>query len=183
MEQIIGIVFILCMFVWGTPYVVRRIAGREEWLWGFRHLLLCIYMLANVKETVLFRRAGEEMKAKWLPLWSYCAAISFSDGMQILDTYLLYEIILNILLFIPLGYLLAFIWPGIYDGHLPRVIGVCLLCSSCTETIQLFGRIGLFEFDDLINNALGGMIGYGLYRTFYKRCCPPGLLIRECRRR
>ena len=40
---------------------------------------------------------------------------------------------------------------------------VCLLFSAGIETVQLLTGIGLFEFDDMISNTLGGLIGGLLY--------------------
>ena len=39
------------------------------------------------------------------------------------------------------------------------------LCSVATEIIQLVFHLGLFEFDDILNNTLGCFIGLIIYRT------------------
>lgn len=179
MNRIIVILAFVTMFSWMLPYIDRRFGDRADRLWRVKYLILGVYMLANAKETILFRTVQEEMSAKWLPFWSYLASVSWAEGFQVTDGYLLCEIILNILLFIPPGYLLPFTWPRVYAGRLGRVILACLMCSAFTESIQLFGRLGLFEFDDLINNAMGAMIGYGLYLTAYGRSGAPELLLRR----
>lgn len=70
------------------------------------------------------------------------------------------NIIINILLFVPLGLLLP-----LYTKKLQRIIPVLLLGLSLTlfiEFTQFITHRGIFEVDDLINNTLGAIIGYGL---------------------
>jgi glycopeptide antibiotics resistance protein len=44
-----------------------------------------------------------------------------------------------------------------------RVIFSGFFTSFTIEVLQLIGRRGLFEFDDMFHNTLGVMIGYGIY--------------------
>lgn len=68
------------------------------------------------------------------------------------------EIFLNILLYIPMGYLLPFVFkPLRYSVLLCTAIG--FLCSCATEYAQLHYHIGYFQVDDIINNTLGCLIG------------------------
>ena len=64
----------------------------------------------------------------------------------------------NVVLFIPLGFLLPRIWPKLRNFFL-----FLLICSAMiltVEALQLFTLLGSFDVDDLILN-LGGMIaGY-----------------------
>lgn len=65
------------------------------------------------------------------------------------------EILLNILLFLPFGYILA------YSGFPPnKTIIFCLATSALIEITQYVFHLGLFEWDDMISNTLGGYIGY-----------------------
>ena len=65
------------------------------------------------------------------------------------------QIIANILMFIPVGFLL----------RKPRLIFIGFLFSAAVETIQLLTCTGLFEFDDMIHNTLGTLLGILLYMT------------------
>ena len=59
------------------------------------------------------------------------------------------NILMNILLFIPLGFLIGG-WKGLVAGFL----------FSCTiESIQFFGRLGFCELDDVLNNTIGSGLG------------------------
>ena len=68
------------------------------------------------------------------------------------------EVFLNILLYIPMGYLLPFIIkPMRYSILACTAAG--FLCSAATEYLQLRYRLGYFQLDDIINNTLGCLIG------------------------
>ena len=68
----------------------------------------------------------------------------------------------NILLFVPLGFLLPRLFPRLQS------LKNTLLCTAviilCVEILQLFTLLGYFDIDDLILNTLGSAIGYGLHR-------------------
>ena len=68
----------------------------------------------------------------------------------------------NILLFIPLGFLLPRVFPRLQS------LKNTLLCTAviilCVEISQLFTLLGYCDIDDLILNTLGAAIGYSLHR-------------------
>ena len=64
-------------------------------------------------------------------------------------------------MFIPIGFLL-----GIKVGW--KGIPIAALFSLIIELIQLVTRRGLFEFDDIIHNTLGAVIGFGIYALLGK---------------
>lgn len=69
------------------------------------------------------------------------------------------NIFLNILLFIPLGFLIGG-WKGV-------LIGFILSCFI--EMIQYFGRLGFCELDDVLNNMIG--TGVGVIIRFLSHKC------------
>ena len=72
------------------------------------------------------------------------------------------NIILNILMFVPLGF-----WLPIGKEKFRKFWKIFLLGFLFTvgiETLQLGLSLGLFEVADVFNNTLGTMIGYGLYK-------------------
>lgn len=68
------------------------------------------------------------------------------------------DIKLNILLFIPLGFLIGG-WKGI-------LIGFMLSCGI--ELVQYFDRLGYCELDDVLHNTIGAGIGVGLFSLCHK---------------
>lgn len=81
----------------------------------------------------------------------------------------LVDIILNILMMIPFGYLLA----KIKKTNVFKVLFKTLLFSVSIEFFQLlmsnfFINHRFFDVTDIINNTIGGIIGYFLYYIFSK---------------
>lgn len=68
------------------------------------------------------------------------------------------QLLLNIIMFIPLGMTLPFVHRFFrrWYGSLLTLFGGSLLI----ETIQFVFELGVFEADDLLNNTLGGMLGF-----------------------
>ena len=63
-------------------------------------------------------------------------------------------------LFVPLGVILALLLPGKgRTGRFWRPVLIGAGVSAVIELIQLVGKLGLFEFDDIIYNTAGCMIG------------------------
>ena len=66
---------------------------------------------------------------------------------------------------IPFGLLL----PAVTGGRcgIGKTLCGAFLYSLTIEIVQLVFRFGSFETDDLLNNCIGALIGYGLYAL----CC------------
>ena len=105
--------------------------------------LLAAYILFILMETTIGRKTGVG-RVELIPFWSYS------------HPELRMEIVLNYILFIPLGVLLYLCF-GEKLGL--RVVIAGFLLSVSIEIVQLVFRIGLFEFDDMIGNTVGCLIG------------------------
>ena len=66
----------------------------------------------------------------------------------------------NIILFLPIGVLLPVVtgWKKMWN-----TVAAGIEFSLLIETIQLITSRGCFDFDDVILNGLGCIIGYGIY--------------------
>lgn len=71
------------------------------------------------------------------------------------------NIILNILMFVPMGFLVPFVFPKMRSFLKMSLTGLGM--TLLIEGIQLFAKQGIFEVDDILDNTLGAMIGYGIY--------------------
>lgn len=71
------------------------------------------------------------------------------------------NIILNIALFVPFGFLLPFGIQRLRKFWITYLIGFFI--SLGIESIQYGLKIGLFELDDIMDNTIGMMIGYGCF--------------------
>lgn len=76
------------------------------------------------------------------------------------------NLLINILLFVPMGFLLPLGIRKLRAGWKTCLTGFCI--SLAIELVQLFACIGVFECDDLLNNTLGTLIGYGVFAVFWK---------------
>ena len=72
------------------------------------------------------------------------------------------NIILNILMFAPLGFWLPVGKKGFRTFWKPCLLGLGL--TVVIECLQLFLSLGLFEVADIFNITLGTMIGFGFYK-------------------
>lgn len=72
------------------------------------------------------------------------------------------QILLNILMFVPFGIL----YPLIYKKGLKSTVLRGLLFSVCIELLQLVSarQSGSCDITDVINNTLGALVGYLIYR-------------------
>lgn len=78
----------------------------------------------------------------------------------------LVNIILNFLMFVPVGYLFPMVAKGINRWWKTLLIG--LLLSLAIEITQLCTHLGYAEIDDLLDNTLGTVFGWILYMNFIK---------------
>lgn len=113
-------------------------------------ILLIVYLGFIVYMTILLRETGES-HANLEVFWSYRQFFS--------NPYYGSEILQNIWLFVPLGALMY----GISRHRI--LILVPVLVSVLIELTQLIFGYGLFEFDDIISNSLGGFIGFFIAYT------------------
>lgn len=111
---------------------------------------LLIYTGFILLATLFCRESMMQSIAAPFPLWSWV------EVFQKKDVGMLYDILLNILLFVPFGGLLkmAFKKIRLWVGWL-----VGFLFSMMIEVFQLVFHLGLFEWDDMLHNSLGCLIG------------------------
>lgn len=72
----------------------------------------------------------------------------------------------NILLLVPVGFLLPFIWQNI---SWKKTLLISVVAGLLIEGMQVIFQVGIFDIDDVILNALGVMVGYWVFRFFRQR--------------
>ena len=73
------------------------------------------------------------------------------------------QVYLNVMLFIPMGYLLPYVFQWFRAKARTRPVIACFLISFATENLQLIFRRGMYDIDDLLSNTIGGWIGQLLF--------------------
>ncbi len=156
------ILFISIIFLIGYGLIYRKIMnGRKTinkkrlFLYG---IMIC-YLTVLIGAVFLSRNAGVYGDVN-LHLFS-----SYKEAYHKMKESLFWNIILNILLFVPMGFLLPF-----YSDKLKRIYKIVPLGFFVTlliEIIQYVLKLGIFEMDDIFNNTLGTLIGYCIFMIFY----------------
>ncbi len=122
------------------------------------------YIMVVFGVTLLTRFSYQTELFRLTPFYSYIEAWhQYKDASW-------RNIILNIFMLVPFGLLLPYIWT-LFRKLAPTALAG-LVFTLLIEVSQLVLHRGIFETDDLINNTLGTIIGYGLYRLadyIYKR--------------
>ena len=118
--------------------------------------LLLLYIIVILKITGIL---GMSFKIVWfLDAIKYCEIRIPFVGSSIL------MVTLNLLLFVPLGFLITAVFKKINFNYKKVLLSGCVFSCSI-EFLQLFaGRF--FEIDDIIANTLGTLIGYLFWQSF-----------------
>jgi len=127
--------------------------------------ILWVYLLATLYITLLSRQPNSIYYISLDPFAPFKrAAHALQAGVGKPEEYLTSQI-LNILLYVPLGYLLALVFPTLRNIHI-FLLGITL--SIFTEGIQLIFHMGFCEISDLFSNILGTLCGLILARIQQK---------------
>ena len=73
------------------------------------------------------------------------------------------QVYMNIMLFVPMGYLLPYLFPWFRAKVRIRPAAACFVISFIIENLQLVFRRGFYDIDDLVSNTVGGIIGQFLF--------------------
>ena len=161
------IMLILLFFV----YIFLYKCGKVNKVQIIAGLLLFTYYCIVLESTV-FTRKNQGYHAYELEVfWSWKEVIRYHSREM------LKENLLNIALLFPFGILLPFSfykrlrwWQGLAMG---------LIASVIIEVLQLILCRGLFEFDDMIHNGFGCMLGSILAGVLFQRVINSNLQIRQ----
>ena len=96
-----------------------------------------------------------------MPFWSYWDYGENSYFMEMFG-----ENILNVLLFMPIGFLAGC---GLRGMTFKKALFLGGGLSVFIELLQFVFKKGFCETDDVIHNVLGCLIGYGLSNVIFKR--------------
>lgn len=130
---------------------VNRIANKTKYtlvalLFEYSFIVVCSTIICREEQSFDFSRL------ELMPFWTYKVVLSDDiPGVSIWD------IILNVVLFVPLGFLVKLCWPSV---TLVKMLLIALVCSLFIETNQYVFEKGLVQFDDLMHNVIGGLVGW-----------------------
>lgn len=158
---IVLVLFVAIAFVIGYFIVYKKILKGQKRLNVVRLLWWAIFLcyLTVVVGVTLMDRSGFWQNGKIMPLF-----YSYRDAWVDFSATSWRNIILNICMFIPLGFLLPLGFKWFRNFWKTYLVGFAL--TAMIELTQLLTSRGMFELDDLLNNTVGTMIGYGIFMLF-----------------
>ena len=121
-------------------------------IWGF----IFLYYVYLVLETTGIGTIWEIGLYPGMKLQEEINLIPFRDGISL-------SMILNVVRFMPLGFLLPLLWKEYQSLVRTAIIGFCFSCGI--EFCQLFNR-RVSDVDDLLMNTLGAILGWLIWIVF-----------------
>ena len=144
--------YIPVMGALATYFVLLYVIGKKQ---TKGHIILsfvfCFYLIGILAVTGIAIGGSFSPKIAYIPFVDMIRSPIFT--------------ILNILLFIPLGFFLPLLYKK-YD-RIGKIALVGLLVSLSVEIAQMFD-FGTTDIDDLITNTLGTCLGFGLYKLWHR---------------
>ncbi len=157
---IIVVLSLTILFLFGYFVIYKRLMhGKKEF--NKKSVLLAViglFYLLVVFCAVFMNRNNvtdysvQHLFSSYKSAWYTCSAQAWRN------------IVLNILLFVPFGILLPLLSQKTNKPYFVIPIGAA--SSLIIEAIQYIFKIGVFEFDDVLNNTVGVILGYCVYRLF-----------------
>ncbi|MDY2628743.1 MAG: VanZ family protein [Lachnospiraceae bacterium] len=141
--------FMIFAVVCTVSYDLLR-QGRIVWSQAVAGLLMTVFLAIVFGSTVFTRIPDGVHRYNLEVFWSWRAV--FAGDREIAK-----ESILNIFLLMPAGVLLPFMWNRKLSWLHGLLAGAAV--SAIIETCQLVFCRGLFEWDDMIHNGIGCMVG------------------------
>lgn len=149
----LGVTFIESMLVKKKKIKVSQLIAGE----------LSFFFLVVVLASTVFTRTSNGIRTyELIPFWSW---YEIATG----NRELFEEVFLNILLLLPAGMLLPFT----FDKKIKwcKAFALGFIFSAFIEVSQLVLCRGLFEWDDMIDNALGAMAGCIVSNKAFEKFC------------
>jgi len=131
-------------------------------------ILLVVYIGFVFNSTLFGREASENLTYNLELFWSYKVVIETGSAKM------LKQIIGNYLMLIPLGFILPYLLEDKVGMKKAMVITIVvgIVTTCCIEVLQLVLKRGLFEWDDIVGNMTGtvvGCVGYRVVRSIIGR--------------
>lgn len=121
-----------------------------------RRLLGVVYIEYHVLlicATVIFRDSTCALGVEFVPFWNYNEYFTMD---------VLYESLLNIVMFIPVGFCTSVF---LKRPLLVKIFLLSMALSCSIEVTQYLLMCGFCETNDIMNNTVGGVLGYLLYKV------------------
>ena len=150
-----GMFFVFCIGV----FLFLTIRGFKTGAKLSLCLLVVEYVFLLYSSTVFFRPYTIETGHELTPFWSYMA---IQEGKSDLKP----VVLMNIAVFVPLGFLLYMF----KELKWWMVLLIGFVVSLSIEMLQYIFHRGCPEFDDIFHNTLGCLVGIAIYKAVSSSC-------------
>lgn len=159
MQNVIFVLYpLFCILLPCMLYVLIQTKGFHRRT-NFIHMIwvfIFLYYVYLVLETTGIGTIWEIGLYPGMKLQEEINLIPFRDGISL-------SMILNVVMFMPLGFLLPLLWKEYQSLVRTAIIGFCFSCGI--EFCQLFNR-RVSDVDDLLMNTLGAILGWLIWIVF-----------------
>lgn len=159
MQNMIFVLYpLFCILLPCMLYVLIQTKGFHRRA-NFIHMIwvfIFLYYVYLVLETTGIGTIWEIGLYPGMKLQEEINLIPFRDGISL-------SMILNVVMFMPLGFLLPLLWKEYQSLVRTAIIGFCFSCGI--EFCQLFNR-RVSDVDDLLMNTLGAILGWLIWIVF-----------------
>ncbi|MGN1419420.1 MAG: VanZ family protein [Acutalibacteraceae bacterium] len=156
-DIILTVLLFLCICVFAVLYYIGQYCKKEKYIrvLGVFSAWVSVFFFAYL---AVFRRpSGDETLTALAPLLSYRQYITWYGGIDVFA-----QDIENIMIFVPIGFSLPFVL-GEKCSSFVSVGSLGFLLSLFAEVSQLIFKLGVCETDDVLNNTIGAVVGFGIY--------------------
>ena len=161
--------------------ILKRKNGREtqsNFSTAFELIVLIVYITLVLSQTWFMSNRNYVRRMNIDLFWSYRTSMEWVDGLKIENSRILEQICLNILMFIPLGFLLPDSFVYFAEKTWKVIIAGCLF-SALIEVGQYILHVGLCELDDLFDNTLGCFVGLLIWKIVRRVFFRKGVMSRQ----
>ncbi|MBQ9719960.1 MAG: VanZ family protein [Oscillospiraceae bacterium] len=182
---VIAVILLIIYLFIAIPlvFILQRLGSAGQVLLALLLLFACAFLFAAVYG--LYRNFREINKGMLALFLVYTLAIGYvtifsRDGKNDTSIFLfrfdafekairtrslepIYDILLNVALFVPMGFLMPFVLPEKLDKW-SYALMTGLMFTTVIEATQMLLRLGQADLTDIVTNALGAVIGFFFYR-------------------
>jgi len=155
--DIINIISIICILV----CIILLCKNDRK---AFLKVVFCVYIALVASVTLVVFRGSPYAQFELDPIASYRRWLTAPPDLARIEAL---SIILNIAMFVPLGFLVPALWRGLAKIYI--ILPLSILATLVIEATQLITNRGVFSIEDIIHNTAGGLFGYAIFKIFYRR--------------
>ena len=152
LRYIVFLIFIIVGFILSGHKKLYPIVAAVYGIALFYYTFLSRMELVSATTSVVISKPAPAVKQSW-----YIKALYEIFRMKTNSYHEAF--ILNIMLFVPMGYL-------VHTKHTCRTILICSAVSICIEILQEVTGFGMFDWNDWIANSIGAVIGVVMVRMY-----------------